>query len=59
VVKKHELVFRQGNRGIGSPLQVAELDFEDSWCKRLYNSPYLSSTKSFFWLVLGNRDDIQ
>ena len=59
MVKKHELAFRQGNRGVGSSFQVAELDFEDSWRKCLYNSPYLSSTKSFFWLVLGKRDNIQ
>jgi hypothetical protein len=58
-MKKHEVTFRQCNRGICPPVQVAELDFEDPRRKRLYDGPHLSSTKSFFWLVLGKRDDIQ
>ena len=59
MVKKHEATFRQGNRGICPPLQVAELNFEDSRRERLYAGPYLSSTKSSFWLVLDKRNDIQ
>ena len=59
MVKKHEVTFRQGNRGICPPFQVAELDFEDPRRERLYDGPHLSSTKSFFWLVLGKSNDIQ
>jgi hypothetical protein len=43
VVKKHELAFRQGNRGKCSPLQVAELSFEDPRRERLYDRSHLSS----------------
>jgi hypothetical protein len=59
VVKKHEVTFRQGNRRICPPLQVAELNFEDPRRERLYDGPHLSSTKSFLWLVFGKRNYIQ
>lgn len=59
VMKKHEAPFRQGNRGICPPLQVAKLNFEDPRRERLYDGPHLSSTKSFFSLVFDKRNDIQ
>jgi hypothetical protein len=59
VVKKHEVAFRQGNRGICSPLQVAELNFEDPRRERLYDGSHLSSTKSFLRLVFDQRNDVQ
>jgi hypothetical protein len=56
VVKKHEVAF--SNRGICSPLQVAELNFEDPR-ERLYDGSRLSSTKSFLRLVFDPRTDVQ
>ena len=59
MVKKHEVTLREGHRGICPPFQVGELNFEDLRRESLHDGPHLSSTKSFFWLVLGKRNDIQ
>jgi hypothetical protein len=59
VVKNHEVTFGQGNRGICPPFKIAKLNFEDSQRERLHDGPDLSSTKSFFWFVFDNCNDIQ
>jgi len=59
MMKYHEMILRQRDRGVGSSVQIAELDFEDPGRKCLDEWSHLSSAKSFSRLIVDKCNDIQ
>jgi hypothetical protein len=58
MVEYHELVGLQGEKGVGTPTVVRELDLEDFRGKHLDYCTHLASTETAFGEILHKRDDV-